>query len=365
VANVVSEYGSTSADRPGKYEPGWGDLGSQLTNGFPTEFPWRAGQSIWCGFDHGSIAGRKFGAMGLVDYFRLPKRAWYWYRNAYAHVPPPEWPQPGTPAGLKLDASKTTIEHADGTDDVQVIVTVLNAAGRPISNSVPVTLSVVSGPGEFPTGPSITFAPDSDIAIRDGQAAIEFRSYYSGTTVLRATSPGLKDATLTITSKGAPPYIPGKTPAVQPRPYRPVTEQNGAGTETTYGMHNPTLASSEAPGHAGGMANDGDPATSWQPISNGSNAWWEADLERIVTVSKFSLTFPEDGAWRYHIEMSDDGSNWKPAVDQTGSNATSSERTDNAASGSTGRFVRVTITQTPSGKPAAISEFSATGRLAQ
>jgi len=365
VANVVSEYGSTSADRPGKYEAGWGDLGSQLTNGYPTEFPWRAGQSIWCGFDHGSIAGRKFGAMGLVDYFRLPKRAWYWYRNAYAHVPPPEWPQPGTPAGLKLDASKTIIEHADGTDDVQVVVTVVDASGKPISNSVPVTLSVVSGPGEFPTGPSITFAPDSDIAIRDGQAAIEFRSYYSGTTVLRATSPGLKDATLTITSKGAPPYVPGKTPAVQPRPYRPVTEQNGTGTETTYGMHNPTLTSSEAPGHAGGMANDGDSATSWQAASAGSNAWWGIDLERIVSVSKFSLTFPEDGAWRYRIEMSDDGSNWKPAVDQTGSNATGSEHTDKPASGSTGRFVRVTITQTPAGKPAAISEFSATGRLAQ
>ncbi len=35
-------------------------------------------------------------------------------------------------------------------------------------------------PGEFPTGPSITFAPDSDIAIRDGEAAIEFRSCYAG-----------------------------------------------------------------------------------------------------------------------------------------------------------------------------------------
>ena len=26
IPSVVSEYGSTIADRPGKYEPGWGDL---------------------------------------------------------------------------------------------------------------------------------------------------------------------------------------------------------------------------------------------------------------------------------------------------------------------------------------------------
>jgi len=30
--------------------------------------------------------------MGIVDYFRIPKRSWYWYRNAYANTPPPEWP---------------------------------------------------------------------------------------------------------------------------------------------------------------------------------------------------------------------------------------------------------------------------------
>ena len=41
------------------------------------------------------------GAMGIVDYFRLPKRAWYWYRNEYAHIPPPEWPVGGTPAALQ------------------------------------------------------------------------------------------------------------------------------------------------------------------------------------------------------------------------------------------------------------------------
>jgi hypothetical protein len=365
VTSVVSEYGSTSSDRPGKYGPGWGDLGSQLTNGFPTEFPWRSGQAIWCGFDHGTIAGRKFGAMGIVDYQRLPKRAWHWYRNAFAHVPPPEWPQPGTPAGLKLETDRTILERVDGTDDAHLVVTVVDAAGKPLSNSVPVTLAIESGPGEFPTGPAITFAPNSDITIRDGQAAIEFRSYHAGTTVIRATSPGLKDATLAITSKGGPTFVPGSTPAVQLREYRPVTEQSGAGTATTYGRGNPTRASSEAAGHAGGLANDGFPATAWQAAGSAPDGWWQVDLERIVAVQKFALLFPEDGAWCYRIEVSQDGSNWKQAVDQTGATATSRDRTDKAPPGATGRFVRVTITGAPAGKPAAISEFSATGTLDQ
>lgn len=85
---VVSEYGSTTADRPGEYDPGWGDLAK---NNAQNGFPWRSGQAIWCAFDHGSIAGSALGKMGIIDYFRIPKRAWYWYRNAYKGITPPEW----------------------------------------------------------------------------------------------------------------------------------------------------------------------------------------------------------------------------------------------------------------------------------
>jgi len=99
IPNMVSEYGSTMSDRPGEYAPGWGDLAKD--NGEPVH-AWRAGQALWAGFDHGSIMGARFGKMGIVDYFRIPKRSWYWYRNAYANTPPPEWPRPGAPAGLKL-----------------------------------------------------------------------------------------------------------------------------------------------------------------------------------------------------------------------------------------------------------------------
>ena len=88
IPNVVSEYGSVTAERPGEYNPGWGDL--QMNDGWKGT-PWRSGQAIWCGFDHGSIAGSQLGKMGIVDYFRIPKRSWYWYRNEYTRVAPPEW----------------------------------------------------------------------------------------------------------------------------------------------------------------------------------------------------------------------------------------------------------------------------------
>ncbi len=88
--------------------------------------------------------------MGLIDYHRLPKRSWYWYRNEYRHIPPPEWPKEGTPVGLKLEAGQTTLAHVDGTDDTLLVATVVDAAGKPISNSAPVTLAIESGPASSP-----------------------------------------------------------------------------------------------------------------------------------------------------------------------------------------------------------------------
>jgi len=367
VASVVSEYGSVSADRPGKYEPGWGDLvntpGADKNQIGSWRLPWRSGESIWCAFDHGSIAGRKFGAMGLVDYFRLPKRSWYWYRNEYLHIAPTAWPSNGIPAALKLTADKTTLNSVDGTDDAQIIVTVVDKDGKAINNCPPVTLAVESGPGEFPTGPSIAFASNSDITIRDGMAAIEFRSYYAGETMIRATSPGLKDATIGIVSRGEPKFIAGKTPSVPPRPYVRFMG-TAASSPVTLGLENPTRASSEALGHGGRLANDGNAATFWQAAAGNTNAWLHVDLERIVTVSKTKLTFPTLGNWRYQIEISDDGEHgWKMISDQTQNTNSAAVQTLSAVTGARGRFLRVTFVGTPDAKPAELAEVEVTGTL--
>jgi hypothetical protein len=304
----------------------------------------------------------------MVDYFRLPKRQWYWYRNEYRHIPPPEWPAAGAPAALRLTADKTTLRSVDGTDDTQLIVTVVDAAGRALSNSPPVTLAIESGPGEFPTGPAITFAPDSDIAIRDGAAAIEFRSYFSGQTVIRATSPGLADATITINSLGEPKFIAGKTPPVKPRPYVRFAGQPApvptAQTNSVFGLENPTQASSEAPGHNASLGNDGAPATFWQASAADTNAWWRVDLERLVTVSKTKLTFPTEAGWRYRIEISNEGSTgWRLVADQTQNTSTDKVRMDEAQPVASGRYLRVTFAGVPDEKSAALAELEVMGRL--
>ena len=369
IPNVVTEYGSTQVDRPGRYEPGWGDLpstpGANRNDPNSWRQPWRSGEVLWCAFDHGSIAGRRFGAMGMVDYFRLPKRQWYWYRNEYLHIPPPAWPTNGEPAGLKLTADKTTISSVDGTDDTQVIVAVVDKNGLPLNNCPPVTLAIESGPGEFPTGPSITFETNSDITIRDGQAAMEFRSYYAGKTLIRATSPGLKDATIEITALGEPKFVAGKTPSVKPRPYVRFTAA-AAPAQLTLGLNNPTRASSETSGHTGRQANDGNAVTFWQAEAADKNAWLRVDLESIVTVTRTKLTFPTDGNWQYKVEVSDNGdTDWKLVSDQTQTTATARERTDSALGrGVQSRFVRVTITGSPAGQAAGLAEVQVTGTQA-
>jgi beta-galactosidase len=59
-------------------------------------------------------------------------------------------------------------------------------------------LTVTSGPGVLPGGKSYTFTPGTQAF--NGQAAIEFRSYYAGTSTVTAKSAGLPDASITITT---------------------------------------------------------------------------------------------------------------------------------------------------------------------
>jgi hypothetical protein len=355
IPNVVSEYGSTVCNRPGSYDPGWGDLQTE-------QFGWRCGQALWCAFDHGSIAGH-FGSMGMVDYFRLPKRQWYWYRNEYRHIPPPRWPAPGTPAQLQLTADKTVIHGTDALDDAQVVVTVLDAGGRPISNSPEVTLTIESGPGEFPTGPAITFGPESDIAVRDGQAAIEFRSYHAGTTVIRARSFGLKDATLTIVTEGSPRFIRGTAPVPAARPYKRFSAAEQSPPDLTLGKDAPARASGEAPNHPARLANDGHDDTFWSAPGDAARAWWEVDLERLCVIKQAKFTFPSAGNYRYKIETSDDRERWHLAVDESQTLNKDQTRSDSCAPGTGGRFVRVTFIGLPPNTPARISEVRIMGNV--
>lgn len=313
IPNLVSEYGSRTAERPGEYKPGWGDL--QKGDAWKGH-SWRSGQAIWCGFDHGSIAGSQLGKMGIVDYFRIPKRAWYWYRNEYRQVAPSKWAEEGIPARIKLEASETEAVRADGTEDVMLYVTILDADGKAISNSPSVSLKLISGPGEFPTGTSITFDKDSDIRILDGKAAIEFRSYHAGTAVIEATSPGMESAHISISFTGAPSFIEGITSLVQERPYVHFV-RTGKGEEIqTFGRNNPIFASSSAIGYPAGYAADGNEQTWWQADANDRNIYCTLDTEKGLALREVKVVFPVTGAYQYRIEASSDNIQWNLLSDK-------------------------------------------------
>jgi hypothetical protein len=366
IPNFVAEYGSTMEDRPGTYAPGWGDLpatpGADKDQEGSWRLPWRAGEAIWAGFDHGSVAGKRFGGMGMIDYFRLPKRQYYWYRNAYAHVPPPVWPVDGKPAALSITTSAPTIARADGTDDVQVIVSVVDAQDRRLSNSPPVRLAIESGPGELPTGRAIDFAPESDIAIHDGQAAIAMRSWQAGVTRLRATSPGLKDATATVRTLDGPAFVAGKTPVAADRPYvafvAPLREHAG---DQVFGPDNPTFATSSAPDHSPRLVNDGNPATYWAPAADDTVMALTLDLERVVEVHRLTLTFPQAAAYGLVAEVQDRQGHWQKLVEQIADQDDRQTRTLETEAVA-GRLIRVTL-RVPAGGVAGLSEVLVTGAL--
>ena len=364
IPNVVSEYGSKISDRPGDYD---GQFNAGELNYDTPEYSWRSGQSLWCGFDYSTILGH-FGCMGFVDYFRIPKRSWYWYRNQYLHIPPPEWPQNGTPAKLSLTADKTTIQGTDATDDCHLLVTVQDAEGKPISNSPPVTFTIESGPGEFPTGRSITFNPPSDdpksdIAIRDGQAAIEFRSYEGGQSVIRATSPGLEAGTITITTVGDPQFEAGKTPLAPNRPYLRFTQsETPASVSDNFALNHPASASSEAPGHTAGLAIDGDLQTYWQAADGNANSWWQVDLEALYSIQSTQITFSGKANHQYKIEASPDGKTWTLLADQTQAASTDQVRTDSCAKNERSRYLRLTMTELLIDHPPQIEEIKIKGK---
>jgi hypothetical protein len=151
-------------------------------------------------------------------------------------------PGKDNPARLKLKASKIKGVKTDGTDDVQLWLTVCDASGKAVSSTPTVDLKVISGPGEFPTGRSIRFEEGSDIRIMDGQAAISFRSYYAGKTVIEASADGLEKSRIEIEFVGDNVYREGVTPIVSYRPYVRFVREQGMSELQTFGRNNPVFA---------------------------------------------------------------------------------------------------------------------------
>lgn len=358
IPNVVTEYGSTTADRPGKFMPGWGDLGR---NDAWKGHDWRSGQAIWCGFDHGSLFGHQMGKMGIVDYFRLPKRSWYWYRQKYNHIAPPVWPKEGIPAKLKIEASKITDIKANGTDDVLLTVTVTDSLDTPLSNSPKIQLNILNGPGQFPTGRSITFSSNSDIRIQEGKAAICLRAYYSGRTIIEATSPGLKAAQIELYFTEAPAYTPKTAISVIHKPYKRFSRDEYPQSLQVYGPNSPTFASSSASGHPSGLATDNDMTSFWQPEKYDYTPYLTLDIERTLNIHDVTIHFVDNSVNSLVTEISEDNTHWTKIAIENCKNKNSWQKTLDKPLKA--RFVRFTFKDNHVKTPPTITEIKVQGTL--
>ena len=283
----------------------------------------------------------------------------------YKHIAPPEWPVEGTPAALQLTADKVTISNTNGTDDVHLIVTVLDKNGKAISNSPNVKLSLESGPGQFPSGSAIEFSATSDVAIRAGQAAIEFRSYYGGTSVIKASSPGLKDAFINIQTKGLPAFIPGKTginPYVPYVKYGDYTNFTPTVSKFNIIFQKPTRASSEADGHSASLVDDEMDNTYWAAIPGNKDNWWKVDMERMTAVTRLVLGFPGKTDYGYKVKVSFDGLKWTDIYKVGNALQSETKRTLTIKDAPPSRFLRINFTDVPVGEQVKLSEVQVYGR---
>ena len=105
---------------------------------------------------------------------------------------------------MAISSDKATI-IGDGSDSAVITVQVQDDSGHDLSNNPDVTLTITSGPGAFPTGKTMTFNDSNPYHMLNGMARITFRSCLSGRTIITTSSPGLPNATLTVTTTQAAP----------------------------------------------------------------------------------------------------------------------------------------------------------------
>ncbi|KAB7790375.1 glycosyl hydrolase family 95 catalytic domain-containing protein [Bifidobacterium leontopitheci] len=372
--NMVAEYGSPVIDRPGavvndkaQYKPGtsvYGELDKD-NDGQYTLTKNSAGLALWAGFDHGTVGGKDLAKMGMIDYFRLPKNLWYWYRETQGDGSKPEVSKSGTATHMDVttsaDSPKTLTN--DGKTDAQVIVTMKDADGNWVNDNRVVTLKVTDGPGVLAGGKTYTFT--KDVSMKDGKAAIEFRSYYSGTTTLTASAEGLPDATLTITTKD----VTGGHEGTEPANFYEAGQWSTAGLkipepmaygDTNKALNRPASPSSSEAGHEGALGADGDEDTQWIAGKAGSGESFVLSTEFAQYVYKIRLGFGKATPYPYTLYVANDRNEWEKVAEYTKDTVASRPAEENVG-GLYAGAVKVEFTDVPDDAHAFLNELEVYG----
>lgn len=301
IPSFVSEYGSVIGVRPGEYTPGF-------TDGVESNPRWRSGKALWCGFHHGSIASN-MGYMGMIDYYRLPLNAWYWYRNELLGIASPQPASEGIAYALRLTADKYEMV-TDGTDDTHIIVELIDREGKRISNPLDVELEIVQGGGQFPTGKSMRFSPENN-SFLDGMGAIEMRSYFAGTIKVQAKADGVQSAEISIEAVGGTLWS-GQPIRLQPSPPS-VMKAPAHGSSYNIARSRPVFCSSFVAGHPAMCVTDDLADTCWKPGIEVEGQWIMVDLEGRKKAEQAVITFAGTDAPPVHeLFYSMDGKTFFP-----------------------------------------------------
>ena len=172
---------------------------------------------------------------------------------------------------------------------------------------------------------------------------------------------GRISARIVLESRDAPAFAAGKTPLFLPAAYVRFSTAREADETQELAQDRPTRSSSDAAGHGGQLANDGDLDTYWAVGKAGETAWWGVDLERACALKSASFTLPFSGKVKAAVQVSSDLDAWK-TVAELDDAVNAGERTSlELPPGTAGRGIRLVFAEIPAGATAAISEFTVTG----
>lgn len=123
-------------------------------------------------------------------------------------------------------------------------------------------------------------------------------------------------------------------------------------------LRKPVMASSTLGGHSAASAVDEDVRSWWSARSGGSGEWFQIDLDAPKRVEAVQINFADQDSqgdaisqdgFRYVLELSNDGSTWKTAIDRSRDGRDAPHDYEVLPQAQSARFVRLRAIHTPDG----------------
>jgi hypothetical protein len=96
--------------------------------------------------------------------------------------------------------------------------------------------------------------------------------------------------------------------------------------------------------HYASDGNDGDRSTRWCALDWKPNHHWEVDLGGTFTLSALRVIWEQNAEYLFKVESSVDHTTWEMVLDNTMESSTAADQHYALAPGTTGRYVRMTVT---------------------